>query len=275
MTTAWTDRVALVSGCGRPLGIGGASARMLAKRGLTVVAADIAEQGVSDQNAVDSTPTGGLEQLAAEITEEGGRCSTVLGDVRSEDDVAHMIAQTVERHGRLDVLVNAAGAPQGPEFGDLPDVSLDAWERVIAINLTGTFLMSRAAVPHMRANTWGRIINISSLAGMTGYRRQGAYSASKAGVIGLTRSLALDVAPDGITVNAICPGWIRTSRTYNSARRVDDDVERELRRREGVVPVRRLGTGDDVAAMVAYLASDEAGYVTGQEHVIDGGLLID
>jgi 3-oxoacyl-[acyl-carrier protein] reductase len=266
-------RVALVTGCGKPRGIGGAVARALAARGVVVVAADMVPQGVPDAIVAADAPPGGIDLLAEQLNESGGVCTTTLGDVSDPADAERMVAEVVEQHGRLDMLVNAAGAPQGAEFTDTADVPLDAWDRILRINLTGTFLMSRAAIPAMRANSWGRIINISSLAGVTGYRRQAAYSASKAGVLGLTRSMALDVARDGITVNAICPGWIHTDRTYSSIRRVDEDVERELQRRREIVPVGRLGTGDDVAATIAFLCSEEAGFVTGQHHIVDGGQL--
>lgn len=271
--TAPVIRVALVTGCGKPRGIGGATVRTLAARGFTVVAADMMPAGVPDALTAEDGQPGGIDLLAAQVGAMGGTCTTTLGDVSVASDADRMVAETVERHGRLDVLVNAAGAPQGDEFADTADVPLDAWERVLAVNLTGTFLMSRAAIPAMRVHNWGRIVNISSLAGVTGYRRQAAYSASKAGVLGLTRSMALDVARDGITVNAVCPGWIHTDRTYSSVRRVDEDVERELQRRREIVPVGRLGTGEDIAATIAFLASEESSFVTGQHHIIDGGQL--
>lgn len=268
-----SPRVALVTGCGKALGIGGATALTLSRAGFTVVVADMVPDGVPDAATDQGAPPGGLSRLAHEVQQDGGSCSTVLGDVSSESDSRRMVEETLDRHGRLDVLVNAAGAPQGAEYDDIEAVSLAAWTQVLSINLTGVFLMSRAAVGPMRARGWGRIVNVSSLAAKTGYGRQGAYSASKAGVLGLTRSMALDVARDGITVNAVCPGWIRTSRTYNSAKRVDDDVERELRRREQRVPVGSLGAAEDVAASIGFLASEQARYVTGQTHIIDGGLL--
>jgi 3-oxoacyl-[acyl-carrier protein] reductase len=126
----------------------------------------------------------------------------------------------------------------------------------------------------MRPHQWGRIVSVSSLAGRTGYGRQAAYSASKAGILGMTRSIAHDVARQGITVNAVCPGWIRTSRSINSARRVSADVEAELQRRAERVPVGRLGLPVDVAAVIVFLASEAAGYLTGQAIDVDGGLLM-
>jgi 3-oxoacyl-[acyl-carrier protein] reductase len=266
------SRIALVTGCGRALGIGGAAARALAASGHTVVVADVAQRGVADASQESGTALGGLDALVAELRGRPGEAAAVIGDVSSPTDTSRMVEEVVDRYGRLDVLVNAAGAPQGEEFADVADVSLEAWERVLAINLTGAFLVTQAAVPAMRSNGWGRIVHVSSLAGRTGYARQAAYSASKAGLLGLTRSVALDVARDGITVNAVCPGWIRTSRTYNSARRVDEDVERELARREARVPVGRLGAAEDVAATIAFLTSEAAGYVTGQTFIVDGGL---
>lgn len=269
------QRVALVTGCGRPLGIGGATARTLAQRGLTVAVSDVHPHGAPDAVTAPTTEhTYGLGSVVDEIRALGGTCTAILGDVRSEADSRRIVDEVVAQHGRVDVLVNAAGAPQGPEFGDIESVSLEAWATVLDINLTGTFLMCRSVVPHMRANGWGRIINVSSLAGRTGYARQAAYSASKAGVLGLTRSLAVDVARDGITVNAVCPGWIRTSRSYSSARRVDEDVEKELSRRAGRVPVGALGSGHDVANAIAFFAAEEASYITGQAHNVDGGLLM-
>lgn len=268
-------RVALVTGCGRPLGIGGATARVLAQRGFTIVVSDVELHGVPDAvTAPKPDHAHGLESVVDEIRSLGGECTAVLGDVRSEADSRRMVDDVITQHGRVDVLVNAAGAPQGPEFGDIESVSLEAWSTVLDINLTGTFLMCRSVIPHMRSNGWGRIINVSSLAGRTGYARQAAYSASKAGVLGLTRSLAVDVARDAITVNAVCPGWIRTSRTYSSARRVGEDVEKELSRRADRVPVGALGSGDDVANTIAFFTAEESAYITGQAHNVDGGLLM-
>jgi NAD(P)-dependent dehydrogenase (short-subunit alcohol dehydrogenase family) len=268
-------RVALVTGCGKSTGIGAETARMLARQGVTVVVADVAPSGVANLNEPASDERWrGLPSLVDEIAAQGGTASAVVGDVSQETDARRMVDGAVAAHGRLDILVNNAGAPQGAEFNDIESVPVEAWDSVIAINLRGAFLMSRAAVPAMRANRWGRIVSVSSLAGRTGYARQAAYSASKAGILGMTRSMAHDVARDGITVNAVCPGWIRTSRSINSARRVSSDIEAELQRRAERVPVGRLGLPADVAAVIVFLASGAAGYLTGQAIDVDGGLLM-
>jgi 3-oxoacyl-[acyl-carrier protein] reductase len=176
----------------------------------------------------------------------------------------------VSQHGRLDVLVNNAGAPQGLDRQDIEDVPIAAWDEVMRINARGTYLMSRFAVPVMRRRRWGRIVSISSMAGVIGAPRSTAYSASKAAIIGFTRALAMDVAPWGITVNAICPGMVATSRSILS---VDPgiDVAAEIERRGQRLPVGRAGQPEDIAAAVAYFASDAAGYVTGTMLPLDGG----
>jgi len=275
MTTSLESRVAMITGCGKDTGIGAAIARTLSARGAHVVITDAVPTGVNNLSEVSAdTKWQGLPSLVAEIEGKGGRALAVTGDVTSEAETQAMVDVAMTAFGRIDILVNNAGAPQGLEFADIADVPLEAWESVLAINLRGPFLMTRAAVKPMRARGWGRIINMASSAGRTGYGKQAAYSASKAGLIGMTRSVAKDVAGHGITVNAICPGWIRTSRSYNSARRVSQDVDAELARRGALVPVGRLGTPEDVAAMAAFLASEEASYLTGQTYDVDGGLLM-
>ena len=274
MSPPTNPRVALITGCGKALGIGRAIAHALSRQGCTVVVTDIDKAGVQNDNAVEGLSPGwtGLESLVAEIEAAGGRASWATGDVSSEPDAARMVETAVERHGRLDVLVNNAGAPHGADRGQLETVPLEAWERVMAINVRGVFLMTRAALPAMRRQRWGRIVSMSSVAGTTALPERAAYCASKAAVLGFTRSLSLDVAREGITVNAVCPGSIRTDRAISTTLRQGfNDVEKGLAERARAIPMGRHGMPADIAATVAFLASDGAAFITGQHIVVDGG----
>ncbi|MFD2419349.1 SDR family NAD(P)-dependent oxidoreductase [Amycolatopsis pigmentata] len=276
MKTQSERRVALVTGCGKRDGMGQAIARTLAASGAAVVVSDVLPAGVANQRQerLGVAGTGddwrGVESLVEEIEAGGGTASSVVGDIGEEDDARRMVGETVDRHGGLDILVNNAAAPQGPDRQDVEDAPIEAWDRVIRVNLRGTYLMSRFAVPVMRKARWGRIVNISSMAGMSAAPAAAAYSASKAGVLGLTRSLAMDLAPWGITVNAICPGLVGTSRAVLSPDPALDDQE-VLAQRGKAIAVGRVGLPEDIAGAVAYLASDAAGYVTAQTLVLDGG----
>jgi len=270
-----TARVALVTGCGKRDGMGRAIARVMAASGASVVVADRRPAGVLNRRQERVAPGGGdgwrgLPSLVGEITKAGGVASEANGDVGVEADARRMVGEAVETYGRLDILVNNAAAPQGLDRRDIEDVPVELWDEQIRVNLRGSYLMSRFAVPAMRAQRFGRIINIASMAGMVGAPKSAAYSASKAGVIGLTRALAMDVAPWGITVNAICPGMVGTSRAILSED-PDIDVGAELARRGRAIPVGRAGRPEDIAGAVAYLASEDTGYVTGQTLVLDGG----
>ncbi|MGH2916614.1 MAG: SDR family NAD(P)-dependent oxidoreductase [Solirubrobacteraceae bacterium] len=269
------DRVALITGCGKPDGAGQAIARALAALGAAVVVADRRPAGVPNRRQelvgeARSDAWSGLQTLVDEIEEAGGRAAPTLGDIGDPDDAEAMVQAALERHGRLDILVNNAAAPQGLDRNVADEIPVEVFDEVLRINLRGTWLMCRAALPAMRAGRWGRIVNVSSMAGVIAAPRSTPYAASKAGVIGLTRALAMDVAAWGVTVNAICPGALATSRAILSPD-PELDVAAEIERRGKRLPVGRYGEPRDVAAAVLYLVSDGAEFMTGQMLVLDGG----
>jgi NAD(P)-dependent dehydrogenase (short-subunit alcohol dehydrogenase family) len=268
-----TERVALITGCGKAIGIGGAIARALAAAGIRVAVSDVAPAGADNDNALAArSGWRGLDSLVEAIAASGGQATALVGDVSLEADADRLVAQTIEHFGRLDILVNNAGAPHGQDRGDIETIPLDAWEKVMAINARGPFLMARAAVPHMKERKWGRIVSMSSVAGLYALPQRAAYSASKAAVIGLTRSLAYDLAPLSITVNCICPGSIRTDRAISTTMRAGwNDVDAGLRERAKDIPMGRHGLPEEIAATVAFLVSDAAAFMTGQALVVDGG----
>ena len=269
-----TTRVALITGCGKRDGMGRAIALTLAAAGTAVVVTDKQPAGVLNRRqevlGLADESWGGVDSLVGEITAAGGTATSLLGDVSVAEDARRMVDAAADWRGRLDILVNGAGAPQGLDRQDIEDVPVEVFDFVVAVNLRGTYLMSRYAVPHMRAQRWGRIVNISSQAGQVPVALSTAYSASKAGVLGFTRALSADVAPWGITVNAISPGMVATSRALLSLD-PDIDVGAEVKRRGSMLAVGRSGYPRDIAAAVAYLVGDGAGYMTGQTLVLDGG----
>ena len=272
MTTA--GRVALITGCGKRDGMGRGIALALAGSGVAVAVTDVQPTGVLNRRqevvGVTDESWGGVDSLVEEITAAGGSAMAQLGDISVVEDAQRMVDTAFAWRDRLDILVNVAGAPQGLDRQDIEDVPIEVFDFVIAVNLRGTYLMSRFAVPHMRARRWGRIINISSQAGQVPAAMSTAYSASKAGILGFTRALSADVAPWGITVNAIAPGMVATSRSMLSLD-PNIDVDAEVKRRGSRLAVGRSGYPEDIAAAVTYLASDGASYMTGQTLVLDGG----
>ncbi|MEQ3552743.1 SDR family NAD(P)-dependent oxidoreductase [Pseudonocardia nematodicida] len=248
-------RVAVVTGCGRSSGIGAAIAGELAAAGAQVVIADV------------PAAEPGLREVAAQLAERTrGTVEPVTCDVTDEESCAALVRSAVERFGGLDVLVNNAGAPQAADRGDVTEVPLEAWSFVLDVNLTGAFRLVRAALPYLRSSASGRIVSISSVVAVRSLSDRVAYAASKAGLLGMTVSLAGDVAGDGVTVNAICPGSVDTGR---------DTVRPDAGGSAPVYswsPLGRVGRATDIAHAVGFLASDAASYITGQALVVDGGL---
>ena len=256
-------------------GIGAAIARRLARDGFIVAVSDVAAAGVENDNRVERAATRwqGLDTLVADIEAAQGQAMRLTGDVSTEAGAESLVSSTINAYGRLDVLVNNAGAPHGKDRNQIEQVPLSAWEFVFSINVTGVFLMSRAAVPHMKAQGYGRIISMASVAGLEALPERAAYCASKAAVIGMTRSLAHDLAPHGITVNCICPGSIRTDRAISSTIRAGVDGCRRWGWPSAPRAFRRNGT--DARKILPRpwptWRLKTPGYIVGQAIAVDGG----
>ncbi|MEW5826755.1 MAG: 3-oxoacyl-ACP reductase family protein [Candidatus Bipolaricaulota bacterium] len=239
-------RGALVTGASH--GIGAATARELARLGYGV--------GVNYLTSDDAA-----FELVADIERSGGRAMALHADVRDPDAVRELVARTAEAFGGLQVLINNVGSSK---HSALEDLSLEMWHDALASNLTSTFLACKAALPYLRQAPWGRIVNLASLRAMSGSDHGAHYAAAKAGVIGLTKSLARELAPR-ITVNAIAPGYTRTEMTRASLARDESAIVAQI-------PVRRVAEPEEIARLIGFLASEGSGYITGETINQNGGI---
>lgn len=242
------NTVALITGAGS--GIGRDSALAFAREGAAVAVVDVR----GDRAA----------QVAGLVREAGGNAEAFTCEIRNIDDIAATVASVLKTFGRIDSLFNDAGTTRP---GSVVSVSLEDWDTVLDVNLRGTFLVSRAVLPHMLERGSGAIINMGSVDGLAGDANMAAYNAAKGAVVNLTRSMAIDFGPRGIRTNCICPGVIGTPVVL----RMFTDEQRVAM--EGATPLRRIGKPGDIAAVAVFLASEDAAYVNGTTIVADGGLM--
>ena len=243
-----TNKISIVTGASR--GIGKKIAIKFAEAGSHVV-------------CVARTPDT-IKAVADEIQSNGALASSASCDISDKDSFYNLIQETIYKHGKIDILVNNAGITQDALIMRMKS---DDWDKVINVNLKGAYHGMKSAIRPMIKNRYGRIINITSIVGLTGNAGQANYAASKSGLIGMTKSVAKEVATRGITVNCIAPGWIKTSMTDE----LNAKTKQEFLSR---IPAGRIGTTDDVAYAAIFLASDEANYITGQTITVDGGRII-
>ena len=249
--------VALVTGAGR--GIGRATAIALATAGAKVV--------------VTSRTDDELDEVVDTVSKQGGSCAAVLCDLSDRRQSQKLMLAAVEPFGPIDILVNNAGVGSSGDMRPLADFRDEFWDLTLEVNLTAPYLISKAALPHMRRQQWGRIITIASINGRIPAMHAGAYVASKHGVMGLMRSLALEHAKDGITVNCICPGPVQTRMNDIRVQYDADRLGRSLDEHEQeVTPIGGRLRPEDIAPMAVYLCGDEARMITGQAYNIDGGV---
>jgi 3-oxoacyl-[acyl-carrier protein] reductase len=264
-----SGKVAIVTGAGRLRGIGRATAVALAERG-----ADVAVTGTGRDPAKfpgDEKEAGwrDIESTAAQVRQLGRRCLPVLADVSSSADVTRAVAAILNEFGRIDILVNNAALARGADRVAITELSEDLWRKVLDIKLTGSFLMSKAALPSMiAAGSGGSIVNISSVAGNRGSAKTTAFCAANFGVQGFTQALAMELAPHNIRVNAVCPGLIGTSRMDDLMRTPEWETAIER------IPLKRAGKDEEVARLIAWLCSPDASYMTGQSINFDGGVVM-
>ena len=243
-----TDKVAIVTGASR--GIGEAIAKQLSSCGAKIIL--IARN--SDQ----------LVAVKETIISNGGIAESIAGDVSNLNSISEIVTNTIDKWGQIDILVNNAGIARDNIIMRMKE---DDWDSVMNINLKGCFNGIKSVARPMIKNKAGRIINITSVIGQIGNAGQSNYAASKAGIMGLTKSMAKELGSRNITVNAVAPGYITTDMTNE----LNDEVKEQLK---SSIPLGRLGTPNDVANLVCFLASDEAGYITGQTFNVDGGMVM-
>lgn len=234
-----------------------------------------ASQGIGKTIAIEMAKSGAivfclarnkeaLDATIKKITENGGKAAAFSCDISNNDDFKTIILNIVKEYGSIDILVNNAGITKDNLLMRMSD---DQWDDVLNINLKGSFTCTRSVIKHMMKKKFGRIINITSIVGITGNAGQANYAASKSGLIGLTKSIAKEVASRGITANCVAPGWIETSMT--------DQLSTEVKNKFlSQIPTGKIGQSRDIANTVIFLASDEASYITGQTITVDGGRII-
>lgn len=265
--TGLDGKVAVVTGAGRMRSIGRPIAVALAKAGCDIV---LTGTGRPPERFPDDEKQAGwndIASVAAEVEAEGRRALPVVSDVADPDAVQSLVATTMDELGRVDIVVNNAGAARGPDRVPVVDVAVEDWHKVVDVNLNGTFLMSKYfGAQLIDQGRGGSIVNVSSIAGKMLPPNTAAYAASKAAIQALTASMAQEVGRYGIRVNAICPGIIDTYRMDDIGRGEEWAAMIEQR-----VPLGRAGTGEDIAHQAVYLCSDEGAWITGQSYTIDGG----
>jgi NAD(P)-dependent dehydrogenase (short-subunit alcohol dehydrogenase family) len=275
-------KVALITGAGGMRGVGRATALKLAQQGVDVALTDVPRAPEDLPPAEVRVGWRGVDSVAEEVRALGRRCLTIPCDLGDGDQIQHMVQQALGDYGHIDILVNNARAIIGKDKVPITELPEEVWHHFLAINTTAVFLLTKLVGREMvRHGQGGRIINIASNAAKQASAMGAAYSASKFAVLGLTQASALDLAPYGITVNAVCPGPINTDRlSYWERARAEEqgipleDFRAQIVKQAGqATPLGRIAEPEDVANMVAFLASDEACFITGQAYNVNGGLL--